>query len=301
MAWSSAALASRETTDFAADKPLVAVQKIPVSPTYAKWVDGGQLGADDLPLWTDRTDSDFPIKCAYDGFPDLITKPDATADNDWYLAFDFGEAITFDCAFIIGSNFGTLALTTIDLQVSDDDEFDGGSRLTTVASFSASDDRRADYTMNAGNNRITAQFAWLKLERVANFTPEIGELILGRRRQWQYKPDMPFGDKDLKHTTETIRSEGGRIQKIIYSRRAFPLSCRFPLDSSDYVDDMEGFFEDCRGSFVWVYDPTTSPNAWRLMMLEEDSLIMPMTQPNRYEVDLAALEQGPENFFLSNE
>jgi len=302
MAWSETGLASRETTDLGNDKPLVAVQAIPVSPTTVKWVDGTQVGAGgNLGTWTDRTDSDYPARYAYDGYPGYITKPDATADNEWYLAFDLGEAVDFDCVFLIGSNFGTLALTTIDVEVADDNAFAGGD-LQTVATLAASDDRRADLSIgSSANQRVTAQYVWLKLARVANFTPQLTELILGRRRQWQYKPDRPFGDKNLRNETATAKTAGGVSHKTVFAQNQFTLECGFPLDDSSYVTDMVAFFKACRGAFVWVYDPSSAPNSWHLLMKDDDSLIMPMTEPSRYEVSLVASEQGPEQYWLANE
>jgi hypothetical protein len=304
MAWSSAALASYETSRLALDKPLVAVQTIPASPTHCKWVDEGQIGAGDVTTWTDRSASANPARRSHDGYPGYITKHSgATTDDIYYLAFDFGATITFDCVFLIGHNAGTLSLVNdLVLQVADDNNF--STNLTTMANFGTptDDTRLADLTMNGGNNRITAQYAWLKFDKTGtNIIPEVGELILGRRRQLEYKPDRPFDDSRLRTWASTARTQGNIAHKTIWSQRAFELEASWMIDDSTYESDWQQFHRDADGRFVWVYDPSTSPQDWHFMSFEEDGLVMPEVGPSVREVSIHALEVGPESYHLDVE
>lgn len=293
-------LAAWETTAFAADKPLIASQSIPTSPAYAKWVEVGQVGAGNITTWTDRTDSDFPIRRAYDGYPHLVTKTDATAANEWYLAFDFGSAIDFDCAFLIGTNMGTVNPVTLDLQVADDNAF--STNLKTIGTFTASNDRMQDYVLSDGSGaaRWTAQYAWLKIARVANFTPEIGELILGRRRQMQSMPLNPFDPTSLHDEIGRSRSMGGISHTTVFHRRRFELSATFSEHEDTYINGLIGFWQECNNTFVWCWEPTTTPGGWNLMSKDAD-FDFPSEGWTERTVTLTGSEQGPEEYFLDQE
>jgi hypothetical protein len=304
MVWSSAALASYETTKASADKPLVAVQAIPKEPDYAKWVDDGSTGVGDITTWTDRSLSTFPALRAYDGQPGYITKHSGvTTDDIYYYCIGDGTAITFDCVFLIGHNAGTLSLVNdLVLEVADNNDFTGN--LTSVANFGTptDDTRLADLTMNGGNNRITAQFIRLKFDKTGtNIIPEIGELILGRRRQLEWKPDRPFDDSRMRDRSATSTTKGGISHKTIWSRRQCILDAQWLIDDSTYESDWQQFYRDADGSFVWCYDPNTTPEDWHFMSFEEDELIMPEVGPSVREVMLQAHELGPESYYLDVE
>lgn len=304
MAWSSAALAAYETAQLALDKPLIAAQVVPASPTYAKWVDAGQIGAGDISTWTDRSASANPARRAYDAYPGYVTKQSGTNDDVWYYALDLGAAIAFDCAFLIGHNAGTLSLVNdLVLQIADDNDF--STNLQTVGNFGqpADDDRLADLSLNHGgaNRRYTAQYVWLKWDKTGtNITPEIGELILARRRQLEYKPDRPFDEYALSEDAGSILTAGGITHKTLYSRRGLELAGNFVVDSATYTNDLVAFFRDCRGSFVWVDNPSSAPASWH-MMVREGPLSIPREAASKRRHRIVGVEQGPEEYFLDVE
>jgi len=304
MAWSSAALASYETARLALDKPLIAAQAIPVSPSYAKWVEEAQVAAGNITTWTDRSATANPARRAYDGYPGYITKQSGTNDDIWYYCLDLGALTAFDCAFLVGHNAGTLGLVNdLVLQVADDNAF--STNLTTVGNFGQpSDDTRvADLTLVDGGttSRITAQYVWLKWDKTGtNITPEIGELILGRRRQLEYKPIRPYDEYALSESSELVDTKGGVIHKSLYARRGRELAGDLWVTDSTYLADLVAFFRACRGPFVWVENPSSAAASWNLMM-REGGLSIPQTDANLRKWAISAMEQGDESYYLDVE
>lgn len=296
MAFGSGALTANEIADFAADKPLAAVQTVPMG-SDVRWTEVGTFVA------TDRTDADYPTSWAYDGYPDYKTQPDSTAASTWYLIYDFGAGneIDLDCAFIIGHNFGTLSLTTVQVEIADDSLFT--VNLTTIADFGspADDTRLVDYSLNA-LRYTNIRYLRLKLSRGSNFTPEIGELFLGRRRQLGRKPDRPFDDYARARRASVAETLGGKTHSVLHYDGKFMLEASWILDDATYVSDWKAFGQACTGPFVWSYDPTTYPDSWYLMTLGDlDMWALPMVEPSAYEAFLSGAEQGPEDYFLAKE
>lgn len=304
MAWDSDPLDAYETAQLALDKPLIASQAIPVSPDYAKWVDEAtEAGAGDITSWTDRTATANPASYAYDGYPGYVTKQTGTSDDLWYYMLDLGARVEFDCAFLIGHNAGTISVDAdVTLEIADDNDF--STDLREVGNFGTptDDSRLADLNLNHGGaaQRYLAQYVRVKFEAAGNITPEIGELILGRRRQLQYKPDRPFDEYAMSEDSDIQRTEGGITHKALYSRRGFELSGKFMVDSDTYRDDLVAFFRACRGPFVWVDNPSSAPSAWQLMV-RDGSFAIPRILANRREWQIEAMEQGPEQYFLDVE
>jgi hypothetical protein len=299
MAWTSADVGANELAWLAADKPLFAVQAIPPAPTTVKWVESAQVGAGNIGTWTDRTLAANPTSRAYDWRPDLDTRIDATAAATWYLAMDLGALVEFDCAFLIGHNFGTLSLTTVQIQIADDNAFSGN--LTTVADFGspASDNRLHDLVLGA-NKRYSARYVWLKLSKGANFTPQLGEIILGRRYQMKTRPSVGF-DPDKRHREAVIqKTESGIKQKTVYYSGEFSLDANFVVHEDDRIDDVQSLYDGAETGYVWIWEPHTSPQSWNLMIADDD-LDMPSIEWTARSVNLTAVEQGPEAFMLANE
>jgi hypothetical protein len=301
MAWSSAVLAARETAGLAADKPLIAVQVLPISPTAEKWTESANCGTG-----TDRTLATKPALRAYDGLPGLPTTPNTTLSNTWYYYLDVGAAtVEFDCAFIIGHNFDTIALTDVELHIADNAAFD--SNLQTIYDFGnpASDDRLAALSLfhtGAVARRYTGvRYLRLKMVAAGNVTPSIGELVLGRRFQLDRRPDVPFNPDALVNSFSVAKTIGGVSIRTNMHRNMFALQAEWPVDDTDQISDWVSFWQLCRGPFVWIYQPSTLPNSWHLMMLLGESLDFPYEQALVRMARIEAEEQGPDEYFLANE
>lgn len=124
MAFSSADITSAEQTGFSKDKPMFVVQSAS-SPGDAHWTTTGAHGG------TDRTDTNFPAVRAYDSLGPLITKTTGVASTSpKYFNFYFSStsAISFDSLIILGHNFNSIDITTITLEIADNDDFDENVR-----------------------------------------------------------------------------------------------------------------------------------------------------------------------------
>jgi len=290
-----------------------------VSPAYAKWIDDVQFdGAGNIGSWTDRSGTTTPARWAYDGYVGYPSEKSGTDDDVWYFCLDLGSAVAFDCAFILGHNLGTLNLgNDVLLQISDDSGFN--TSLTTIGNFgtpAANDDSRLydislahgadggrahDTGADAGPNRYTAQYVCVTIDKTGtNISPEIGELVLGRSYQLEYKAQRPFDDYFLSEEFVSQRTQGGVYHKTVYNRRGYELSADLITDSTTYESDLVAFFRQCRGPFVYIENPNSAPESFRFMM-REGAFEYPRVEAGMRQYHLAAVEQGPEEYFLDVE
>jgi hypothetical protein len=311
MAWSSAALSSDETAWAAADYPLMAIQAIPLSPTLCKWVEEAVIGANDITVWVDRTDSNYPSRRAYDGLPGYVTKPSgAVADDVWYFCFDMAAAgIEFDSVFILNHNFhtangGSPITGGLTLEISDDNDwaaFEG-----PFSSSPTTGDRIGDldihHTGSVPLRYSGVRYARLKISNSGNgnIVPEIGELFLGRRYQLASPPLNPFDPDALFDEQETTQTAGGIHHTTVFHRRRFELNAEYLLGASARAADAKAFFQNCRTSFVWIWEPNTDATAFQLMKKPE-FLSLPSAGWTERSWKLESTEQGPETYFLDQE
>ena len=326
MAWSFTDLLAYEENRFALDKPLIAVQAIaralwlpPIS-GHSKWIRDADYPTT-VAAATDRAEAEYPSVRAYDGYSGLTTRPDSSPSDDvWYYAIDAGggQTITFDCAFILYHNFGTVGgLQPIEIEIADDAGFTTSlttvgtipapsvgddSRLATLdLSHGADGSRTHDTAADAGPNRYTSQYVRLKLEKTGfSWQPQIGELILGRRRQLEYVPDRPYDRYMMSEVAETTVSINGLVSKTVYSRRGFELAGDLRVENQFRQNDLIAFFRECTGPFVWIENPNTAPESYQLM-IRDGGFSMPTVEANMRTHRLAAIEQGPESLYLDVE
>ena len=306
--WTSAALSSDEQAWRSADKPLMAVQSIPVAPTVCRWSEIGAITS------TDRTATGYPTSRAFDGKPHLVTKPDTTVSNNWYLTFDFGKGIEFDSLFIIGHNFGTLGLLGVTLEIDDgnpnpgdtpDGTFTNTKVVGSITSF-PDDTRLIDGVLkHTGSDPLRysdVQYARLRMAKGSAITPQLGQVYFARRYQLQYKPNLEFDPDNLQIDNDIIKSRGGVKSKYVHSMGEYDLSASFTPDDSSRITDFINFYKADYGRrpFIWSYDPSTDSDGWRLMVLES-ALNTPMVNSSQRKISIEATEQGPERFYLARE
>jgi len=300
MAWSSAALTAAEIADAAADKPLIAVQAIPNAPTVERWTKTGTTAGTDYALST------HPTKRAHDGQGGLVTKTDGELSATWYLTYDLAAAgVEFDCAFLIGHNLNTLGVTDLELSIADAADF--ATNLQTIHDFGApaSGNRLAALSLfhtGAAALRYSAvRYARLKIVGPGNITPEIGELILGRRRQLPRNPDMPWSPYGLANAYDLVRTDGGVIHIANRHRNRRDLSLEWPVEGATYVSDWRAFWAACDGPFVWCENPTTAPASWHLMIRDQEEIALEQESGTVHRAKLTASEQGPGRLYLANQ
>lgn len=301
MAASSESLSSYETARLALDKPLLATNAIPKHPAEAKWVLHSDIGSGDITTWIDRSAAVAPARRAYDGYPGLITTPGVSGTYIFHYVLDLGSLVEFDCAFVIGHNAGTIGLDDMDIQVADDGAFT--TNVVEVADWNpsdyANDQRLAVLSLSGG--RITARYVRLRyIKNTGSFVPKLGELILGRRRQLEYRPIRPYDTYALSEESSFKKNPNGVITKTIYSRRGRQLTGDLWVTDDTYLDDIAAFFRQCTGPFVWIENPNSAPSSWHFMM-RDGPLSIPQTDAGLRNYRLVGDEQGPESMYLDVE
>lgn len=293
--WTSAALRSDESTALAADKPMV-LAPTPPPDTAVRWTTTGtQAGAD-------KTLTGYPAARFNDGFPHLLTKPNAAAATN-YINMDFGTSgLEFDAIAIMGHNFDTISLTTVQLELDDGSPPDGtfgAVESLTALTLVGSDDRVLQlFSLRYSDVR----YARLKLVAAGAVTPQIGELLILRRTQLRRNPLEGFDPtRRLNDTSELATSRSGVSQKIVHYQNQFVLEASIREHLTDNVQDLVNHHERTRSHFVWCYRPTSALNSFNLMVRNPDELVMPQSGWARRDTMLSGLEQGPERFFLSKE
>jgi hypothetical protein len=304
MAWSSAALASYETSDFAADKPVVFTNAIPIGPTtanVAKWVDGGTTSE------TDHTLSTQPARRAWDGYGNLRTATTGVDSHTWYFAMYVYDGMSFDSAFILNHNLYDAGVggpvEAITLEIADNAAFD--SNLQEIGSFTPAATRLADYNLNVG--AAAQRFSGVKYVRLkivdnaSDIYPEIGELILGSRCQLPSNPSLDWDPTSYQDQFKIFTSEGGVVSRTNSFKNQFRLNAKWPVVDSTRQTEWIAFFKACSGTFVWVNNPTTLPAKWNFMVMDQEDLMFPYIGYAERTARLTAVEQGSEELFLANE
>jgi hypothetical protein len=124
------------------------------------------------------------------------------------LLFDLGSSpITFDCAFILGHNAPSLGEVEIGLAISDVSDFSTGDPSTVeIATWSPTTlSRLSSLTLGGVDGERYSGVRYVRLQfRSAGAlaaNPEVTELWLGRRRQLEIAPELPF-DLDTMRANE---------------------------------------------------------------------------------------------------
>lgn len=290
------------------DKPLLGVQRIPVSPDVAIWSNADEAAVGGETGGTPRTNTTYPIKNAYDDLVDLVTKPSVAVvtDNVWYIVFDLGITVTIDMAAIIGHNFGTLGGVTITLEVDDVGTFDSGN-LQTIATWTTptDDDRLIElelkHTGSVALEYFDLQFIRLKIAAAGDIIPEVGDLFLGKRYQLKSNPRVGFDPTSLHGESEITRTGGGVVHKIIRHDRRFDLNASLRPSVTNRINDIINWYRGASRAFIWIREPGTSPNTWHYMIRYPDDLDFPSGGYSKRDVTIQAIEQGPENYYMDQE
>jgi hypothetical protein len=304
MAYGYANVSATELANLAVNKPLVGVNMIPVEPTTEKWGRTGTTGD------TDYVDSDYPILRLYDGEADLISQPDS-AFTSYYVIFDFGTTVDVDfCAIGPGHNLGTSAITGLALEFDQNQNgsFSAVDSCDLSASLPLSDDSRImQLDLDPGGGVGTPQrfsdvrYCRLKMTKGSSFTPQLTEVIIGARLQMPRWTGYGFNPDNLTDLVEIGEpTKGGVVDQVIMAKNQFVLDAEWTLKQSE-VSDVKTWWKNSRGSFVWCWQPSSTPNSWHLMSREDSSLSLPREGFQKAKFRISAVEQGPEGAYLENE
>lgn len=304
MAYSSAAITAADLAYLAADKPIIGTQ-FKLTPSTCIWHNSGST--------TDRTDSTYPARRAYEGLTGFATKPTtASADKTWFLSFVMPwPYVEIDFVGIVGHNFGTLhtdGALTVTLEIDDASNFATAISIPITVTTSTSNARimalSLKHTGSAALRYSTVRYVRLKITRAAtNFTPEIGELVLGRRLQMYYKPDVPYDVYARHSSSETSVTHGGVIYRTTYYKGARTLAASWEDDNSTLHSEIDAFISASdykTRPFVWIENPNSAPASWNYMCADDVDHALPLDEnPSKRVFELQATEQGPESHYLS--
>ncbi len=302
MAWSSAAHSATQLALLAADKPILVgagTNRI-ASATDIRWNTTGSLASADV------SHADYPLYRLYDGFSHTYTKPN-TSGTAWYLCFDLGSLVTFDSLAILSHSGLTDVGATVSVEIADNSTF--ATNLQEVSSFGSvtTPGRLVDFSVyhTGSSARVyTTQFIRIKFVDGSAFTPMISEFVVGLRRQLAEKPSRPFDPSSQISTVDSFISSNKIRTDYVQALGQKTLDALLEPHESPYIAELASFFEDDieHGTlpFLWVPDPTTSPDLAYWMKLSDPELSYPFEDgPTQRSWRLVADEQGPN--FVSQE
>lgn len=296
MAWSSAELSATELSRFADDKPIIGVNTLisGVNANTGVWSKGtsGTISS------TQEEDPDGQWEYINDGATHLQTFPDETNTTGWTLALRT-SAIEFDFIAFINTNFSTLSFGALTVQIADDITM--STNLQTIGTLAEADGRSANFALYHTGS-VARRYSDVDYIRFTLASPspvdipKIGEIILGRRYQLKRQPNRPFDNHALSGDIVRSTSASGVITSTERSFGAFHLNGNWPIEDTSDQADIIAFHKGIRGGahpFVWCQNPSTAPNSFHYMYLDEPSLSFPQTGPYVRPLSLAATEQGP--------
>jgi hypothetical protein len=303
MALSFAALEAYETTYYGLDRPILGVQAIPITPDLAKWHNGI--------AWTDRADPVYPARRGYDGFNGFWTQPTTVDPHSiWcYYLTTTTSPITFDFVAIINHNFGTLhagGALTITLEVDNASDFPASHQIPLTVTTSESNSRimvlDLHHTGAVPLRYSDVPYTRLKIARGSkDFTPRLGEIILGRRYQQKHRPRLPHDPTSLHGTSENTETMGGVIYVSTFAKGRRHLSASIRETDATQISNLNAWFRGCEYGtrpFVWIENPYTAPNSWHSMVLDAPDHDFPTQEFADRNLTIEATEQGPENCYL---
>jgi hypothetical protein len=279
MAWSVADVPAADRASLASDKPL-AITTNAVGPFSAvtpfQWSIVGGSFAD-----ADVSDPDFSTRRLCDGYGYLPSKPNASLSGMFraWAMLRLDTSKPFDCAVILGHNFGALcaAGVLVTLEIADNDTF--GTNLTKlyqwgdVGAYVTTNRRLTSYSLipigggSAAQAISGAAYARIKVQTSDStdflVLPSIGEIILGRRRQLRRGGQHPNNYGSLKSASFDFVPKGGARTRYPAAKGQAYFNHRFTPAASAEISVFDSIFSDCdygQKPLVWVEKPTTEPS-----------------------------------------
>jgi hypothetical protein len=263
MAWASAELSADYLAWMADDKPLLLGENHARNPDFEEWHNNGGGFPE-----ADITHADGPISYAYDGYTDLQTY--TAAGTNRYLCFAWSTAVDFDTVALVGTNIPSSSVTSISLQIADDNTY--STNLSTIASWtpSASDAPRrlfADLHHTGSNPRLYTSVAYFRFAFITctPTPPYIGEVFIGTRRQMKTNPFGAWDRMQLKNRQTLVEAAGGPLTKYVYNAGRRQIRARFGPHEDDTIADLVGLHRDDTSwgeyPFLWCDEPTSDAAA----------------------------------------
>jgi len=297
-AYSAANVDTADVARAAADKPLLVATNALESPAAdARWTMDGVYSGQDY------ADEAYPTRWAYDRRTNLWTRPLSSASaSTWYLCFQVDPDTAFDVAAIIGHNFDTLN-ATVSLQIAEDEAF--SVNLVTLCSWTPTTLTRRKVSRALGIPTYPAaqQFSsvfWARLKVTqaggTPISPQVGEVILGQRRQLYYKSRIPIDDQAQQSDTTDTRAKSSARTRYVRSHGQAITTIRRAVGTTAEVSVIRSWFDDCEHGtkpFLYIEDPASSlATTAYWMFLTDPRLELPLQGPIERAWE-AELEEDP--------
>jgi len=305
MAWSSAELSANEIAWAAADKPMISANayKRRINAGGEKWVVGKINGtvAD-----ANGEDTTYVTENLIDGYPGRLSKPNAADTAFTIVVNNPNDPMEFDWVGILNHNLDTLACTAFTVEVGNNGLFTATSTIssTNLATALSSDRRWANLELYHTGS-VARRYTGVQYLRIAitcsSGTPEIGQLILGRRRQQQFQPQAPWDPNAEASSMDDFIGRDGMLsrQSRFKARRSIVADWRHSLAALQ-SDVLSWWGEIDEGGLPFYYhdEPESSPKDFYMMMLDDPELQYPWSTSVTRDFNLRAIEQGPSFFSL---
>jgi hypothetical protein len=195
------------------------------------------------------------------------------------LALKLSTAISFDTIIVTGHNLYSGRFSGLGLLVGDNDNVltsaahmldDGGHTPTTGLT---ADTRIVDTKLRNANSqtnprvfsgviRIGVSFEQGSDEKVS---PQIGELVLGKRRQLQHHPEFSWNSDDYVSNVSDIETADGNITRYALNSGQAVRTATLTLTGTAEIAAVEAWWEDYnhgQDPFWWIETPKTNPRAF---------------------------------------
>lgn len=330
MPYAAGTVSTNEQDALTAGRPLLCatnhIRNIRSGSTALEWSASGSW-SDSAPAGaSNRTSASYPTSRAWDGRLYADTRPSGAEGTEgsglnerrvFYLLADLDESSaathTIDLVMVRPLNVSSWpGVATLQVQIADNSTFT--TNLVTIASFTGADlaDRKLldlNLTTGAGANlygRFTSvRYARLRISTTVTWgsiRPQIGEWVMGRRRQLAHNPRVPHDDRPASSVVADFRSQSQAVSRYIYARGARNIEAGLmPVPSGAYSIDevatLRSWFEESGwGTRPFIYYEPASAGLTRnayWMMLDEPELTMPLNGPFHRSVTLSMREQPP--------
>ena len=300
MAYTRTALSADYKLWLSQDKPMVVGQNW-IRTASMKWTFTGDNSS------ADQTDSSWPISYAYDEQAHLRTRPNILS-NPWYLNVDFtGTAVEFDTIVILGHNLGTSEVD-VEVTVANSGTF-GLPDIMQSKSVSTDDDSRIvflDVGRSGSRPEVISGTFYLRIKftgRSGDIIPEIGELIIGRRRQLAVWPIAPWVSYEYRNKRASVITKSGTRYDAVFYEGQRLVTARIPTGFGARATDLENFFEADTDyatlSWLWVQKPSSEPDNVVWMAFRDTEQRRQVTGFAQQIFEISGIEKGP--VFLASE
>lgn len=297
MAWSSSALVTGEANALAADYPVLI------------GVHAGAHPQGFLPIWTDgsgtmveadESDDETPAYFGSEYGAHRLCAPDAAVSSStWYYVIDATRSTNaIDCFALINHNLDGVGSISCRVDIADNTTF-STNLVTGVVTFTPSGTRNLVFasTRYSGGGYIRFRFT-----AAGNFTPAIGELWAGRRRQLN-SGLMPGSDVEALATTLSVSpGVGAEIVAGKAIGRRIPtieLLANQRTATLQDVTTLREWWEEIdfgRRPFLFCAAPASAPDAFMLLRSADTALEFTRASAFEYTISRNWVELPP---FLS--